>query len=232
MSNITVLLVEDHQSLAETVTDFLELAEITVDYAADGITGLHLAVTNHYDALILDVMLPGIEGFEICQKVRKEARSDVPIIMLTARDQIDDKLAGFDSGADDYLVKPFNPDELVARVKSLVRRHRGEFDQSALQVGDLVFDLATMQVKRGNEVLKVSPTGMQILKVLMKKSPEVVTKEQLTQQLWGDLVPESDVLRSHLYLLRKTIDKPFDKELLHTIPGVGLKMADEGGNKE
>jgi Response regulators consisting of a CheY-like receiver domain and a winged-helix DNA-binding domain len=227
MSNITVLLVEDHQSLAETVTDFLELAEITVDYAADGITGLHLAVTNHYDALILDVMLPGIEGFEICQKVRKEVRSDVPIIMLTARDQIDDKLTGFDSGADDYLVKPFNPDELVARVKSLVRRHRGEFDQSALQVGDLVFDLATMQVKRGNEVLKVSPTGMQILKVLMKKSPEVVTKEQLTQQLWGDLVPESDVLRSHLYLLRKTIDKPFDKELLHTIPGVGLKMADE-----
>lgn len=227
MSNITVLLVEDHQSLAETVTDFLELADITVDYAADGITGLHLAVTNHYDALILDVMLPGIEGFEICQKVRKEGRSDVPIIMLTARDRIDDKLTGFDSGADDYLVKPFNPDELVARVKSLVRRHRGEFDQSALQVGDLVFDLATMQVKRGNEVLKVSPTGMQILKVLMKKSPEVVTKEQLTQQLWGDLVPESDVLRSHLYLLRKTIDKPFDKELLHTIPGVGLKMADE-----
>ena len=228
MSNITVLLVEDHQSLAETVTDFLELADITVDYAADGITGLHLAVTNHYDALILDVMLPGIEGFEICQKVRKEGRSDVPIIMLTARDRIDDKLTGFDSGADDYLVKPFNPDELVARVKSLVRRNRGEFDQSALQVGDLVFDLATMQVKRGNEVLKVSPTGMQILKVLMKKSPEVVTKEQLTQQLWGDLVPESDVLRSHLYLLRKTIDKPFDKELLHTIPGVGLKMADEG----
>jgi DNA-binding response OmpR family regulator len=232
MSNITVLLVEDHQSLAETVTDFLELADITVDYAADGITGLHLAVTNHYDALILDVMLPGIEGFEICRKVRKEVRSDVPIIMLTARDQIDDKLTGFDSGADDYLVKPFNPDELVARVKSLVRRHRGEFDQSNLQVGDLVFDLATMQVKRGGQVLKVSPTGMQILKVLMKKSPEVVTKEQLTQQLWGDLVPESDVLRSHLYLLRKTIDKPFDKELLHTIPGVGLKMADEGENKE
>ncbi|KAA3640336.1 MAG: DNA-binding response regulator [Proteobacteria bacterium] len=134
MNNITVLLVEDHLSLAETVTDFLELAEITVDYAADGITGLHLAVTNHYDALILDVMLPGIEGFEICQKVRKEARSDVPIIMLTARDQIDDKITGFDSGADDYLVKPFNPDELVARVKSLVRRHRGEFDQSALHV--------------------------------------------------------------------------------------------------
>jgi len=231
MTNINVLLVEDHQSLAETVTDFLELANITVDYAADGITGMHLAVTNHYDALVLDVMLPGMGGFDICQKVRKEVRSDVPIIMLTARDQIDDKITGFDSGADDYLVKPFNPDELVARIKSLVRRHRGEFDQSALQVGDLVFDLATMQVKRDKQLLKVSPTGMQILKILMKKSPEVVTKEQLTQQLWGDLVPESDVLRSHLYLLRKIIDKPFEKQLLQTIPGVGLKMADEGENK-
>ncbi len=224
MSNINVLLVEDHSSLAETITDFLELAGMTVDYAADGITGLHLAVTNHYDALVLDIMLPGLDGFKICEKMRKEAQSDVPIIMLTARDRIDDKLTGFNTGADDYLVKPFNPDELVARIQSLVRRHRGEFDHKALKVGDLIFDLATMQVSRENKILKVSPTGMQILKILMKKSPEVVTKDQLTQQLWGDLVPESDVLRSHLYLLRKIIDKPFAQELLHTVPGVGLKM--------
>lgn len=227
MSNINVLLVEDHQALAETIADHLELAEITVDFAADGITGLHLAVTNSYDAIILDVMLPGMDGFEICDKIRKEAKSDVPIIMLTARDQIADKIKGFDTGADDYLAKPFNPDELIARLQSMVRRHRGEFDSKALKVGDLVFDMGTMEVTRGNHRLKVSPTGLQILKILMKKSPEVVTKEQLAQQLWGDLVPDSDVLRSHLYILRKTIDKPFDKELLHTIPGVGIKISEE-----
>ena len=226
MSNINVLIVEDHQALAETIADHLELAGFTVDFAADGITGLHLAVTNSYDAVILDVMLPGIDGFEICEKIRKEAKSDVPIIMLTARDQIVDKLKGFDNGADDYLAKPFNPDELVARLQSMVRRHRGEFDSKALKVGDLVFDMGTMEVLRENHKLKVSPTGLQILKILMKKSPEVVSKEQLAQQLWGDLVPDSDVLRSHLYILRKTIDKPFDKQLLHTIPGVGVKIAE------
>jgi len=226
MKSINVLIVEDHQALAQTIADHLEMEGFTVDFAADGITGLHLAVTNRYDAIILDVMLPGIDGFEICEKIRKEAKSDVPIIMLTARDQISDKLKGFTNGADDYLAKPFNPDELVARLQSMVRRHRGEFDSKALKVGDLVYDLGTMEVSRANQKLKVSPTGLQILKVLMKKSPEIVTKDQLAHELWGDLIPDSDVLRSHLYILRKTIDKPFKVQLLHTIPGVGLKISD------
>jgi len=223
----TVLIVEDHQALAQTIADHLEMADFIVDFAADGLTGLHLAVTNPYDAIILDVMLPGIDGFSICDKIRKDAKSDVPIIMLTARDQIGDKLKGFHNGADDYLAKPFNPDELVARLQSLVRRHRGEFDTKALKVGDLVYDLGTMEVTRAKQKLKVSPTGLQILKILMKKSPDIVTKDELAQQLWGDLMPDSDVLRSHLYILRKTIDKPFDQQLLHTIPGVGVKLAEE-----
>lgn len=221
-----ILLVEDHTALAQTIADHLELAGFTIDFAADGITGLHLAVTNPYDAIVLDVMLPGIDGFEICGKIRKDAKSDVPIIMLTARDQIGDKIKGFDTGADDYLAKPFNPDELIARLQAMIRRHRGEFDSKAMKVGDLVFDLGTMEVTRDKQKLKVSPTGLQILKILMKKSPEVVTKDQLAQQLWGDLIPDSDVLRSHLYILRKTIDKPFDQQLLHTIPGVGLKISE------
>ena len=223
----TVLIVEDHQALAQTIADHLEMADFIVDFAADGLTGLHLAVTNPYDAIILDVMLPGIDGFSICDKIRKDAKSDVPIIMLTARDQIGDKLKGFHNGADDYLAKPFNPDELVARLQALVRRHRGEFDTKALKVGDLVYDLGTMDVTRAKQKLKVSPTGLQILKILMKKSPDIVTKDELAQQLWGDLMPDSDVLRSHLYILRKTIDKPFDQQLLHTIPGVGVKLAEE-----
>ncbi len=226
MTNSNVLIVEDHNALAQTIADHLEMADFTVDFAADGITGLHLAVTNPYDAVILDVMLPGMDGFDVCEKIRKDAKSDVPIIMLTARDQIGDKLKGFDMGADDYLAKPFNPDELVARLQSMIRRHRGEFDSKALKVGNLIFDLGTMEVSREKQKLKVSPTGLQILKVLMKKSPDIVTKDQLAQQLWGDLIPDSDVLRSHLYILRKTIDKPFKTQLLHTIPGVGLKIAE------
>lgn len=227
MTSSNILIVEDHTALAETIADHLEMADFTVDFAADGITGLHLAVTNPYDAVILDVMLPGgMDGFEICEKIRKDAKLDVPIIMLTARDQIADKIKGFDNGADDYLSKPFNPDELVARLQSMIRRHRGEFDSKALKVGDLVFDMGTMEVTREKQKLKVSPTGLQILKILMKKSPEIVTKDQLAQQLWGDLIPDSDVLRSHLYILRKTIDKPFERQLLHTIPGVGLKISD------
>lgn len=226
MKSLNVLIVEDHAALAETIGDHLELADFTVDFAADGITGLHLAVSNPYDAIILDVMLPGLNGFEICEKIRTDAKLDVPIIMLTARDQIADKIKGFDNGADDYLAKPFNPDELVARLQSMIRRYRGEFDSKALKVGDLVFDMGTMEVMRAKQKLKVSPTGLQILKILMKKSPEIVTKDQLAQQLWGDLIPDSDVLRSHLYILRKTIDKPFDQQLLHTIPGVGLKISE------
>ncbi len=226
MNKASVLIIEDHKELATTIGEYLQHSGFDVDYALDGLSGLHLAVTNIYDAIVLDIMLPGIDGFAVCDKVRNEAKSDIPIIMLTARDQMDDKLKGFDTGADDYLVKPFDPKELVARLTALIKRFKGELNKSSLSVGDLIFDQATLQVSRQGKVLKVSPTGLQILKVLMLKSPEVISKERLSKELWGDLSPESDVLRSHLYLLRKTIDKPFDKQLLHTIPTIGIKLED------
>jgi len=226
MNKASVLIIEDHKELATTIGEYLQHSGFDVDYALDGLSGLHLAVTNIYDAIVLDIMLPGIDGFAVCDKVRNEAKSDIPIIMLTARDQMDDKLKGFDTGADDYLVKPFDPKELVARLTALIKRFKGELNKSSLSVGDLIFDQATLQVSRQGKVLKVSPTGLQILKVLMLKSPEVISKERLSKELWGDLSPESDVLRSHLYLLRKTIDKPFNKQLLHTIPTIGIKLED------
>ena len=226
MGQPSVLIIEDHKELAATIGEYLEHSGFVVDYAMDGLTGLHLAVTNNYDALVLDVMLPGIDGFSVCEKLRKDAKSDVPILMLTARDQRQDKLEGFEKGTDDYLVKPFDPDELVARLKSLIRRYKGELDKNIMTVGDLTFDPDSLRVHRQGQLLKVSPTGMQILKVLMKNAPSVVTKETLSRELWGDLSPESDVLRSHLYILRKTIDKPFDNQLLHTIPAVGVKLED------
>jgi len=226
MSQPSILIIEDHKDLAATIGEYLEHSGFIVDYAMDGITGLHLAVTNNYDALVLDIMLPGIDGLAVCEKLRNEAKSDVPILMLTARDQRQDKLIGFDKGTDDYLVKPFDPDELVARLKSLIRRYKGELDKNIMTVGDLTFDPDSMRVHRQDQLLKVSPTGMQILKILMKNSPNVVTKEKLSKELWGELSPESDVLRSHLYILRKTIDKPFDNQLLHTVPAIGIKLED------
>lgn len=223
MSN-SVLLVEDHKELAATTGEYLELCGYIVDYAMDGNTGLNLALENSYDALILDVMLPGADGFEICQQVRKNGKSDMPILMLTARDQLEDKLEGFDAGADDYLIKPFDFEELDARLKAIIRRHKGELDSKTLVIDQLEFDPKTMQVKRAGKLLKLSPTGLHILKLLMRKSPELVTREELERELWGDMPPNSDVLRSHLYNLRKVVDKPFDKQLIQTVPSLGLKI--------
>lgn len=222
----SILLIEDHTDIAEMVTAYLENRGFSVDYAADGVTGLHLAVSNRYDAIVLDLMLPGMDGLSVCQKIRKDARDDTPIIMLTARDTLDDKITGLDTGADDYLVKPFAIKELEARVQSLIRRSRGEMTRDVLSVGDLTVDTSTLKVERNGVALNVTPIGLKILTVLMRASPTVVTRSELERKVWGDILPDSDTLRSHLYNLRKIIDKPFDKQLLHTIQGSGYKMVD------
>jgi len=221
-----VLIVEDHADIAEMVGAYLEDRDYIVDYAADGITGLHLAVTNQYDAIVLDVMLPGMDGIEICSKIREEARSDVPIIMLTARDTLDDKVTGLDRGADDYLVKPFAIKELEARVRSLIRRHSGDIKKEILNVGDLSIDTSTLKVTRADKELVITPIGLKILSVLMRASPAVVSRRELERQVWGDILPDSDTLRSHLYNLRKVVDKPFDKSILLTVQGSGFKITD------
>ena len=226
----SLLLVEDHHDIAEMVVAYLERRDYAVDYAADGITGLHLAVSNHYDAIILDLMLPGLDGLELCKKLRTDARRDVPILMLTARDTLDDKVHGLDAGADDYLIKPFAINELEARIRALIRRHRGHVAPEVLQVGDLSLDIATLRVERGGQVLSLTPIGLKILTVLMRASPRVISRRELERQVWGDIMPDSDTLRSHLYNLRKSIDKPFTTHLLHTLPGKGYQLAetDEG----
>jgi len=221
-----VLIVEDHADIAEMVGAYLEDRDYIVDYAADGVTGLHLAVTNNYDAIVLDVMLPGMDGLEICSKIREEARSDVPIIMLTARDTLDDKVSGLDRGADDYLVKPFAIQELEARLRSLIRRHSGDIKKETLSVGDLTIDTSTLKVTREDKELVITPIGLKILSVLMRASPAVVSRRELERQVWGDILPDSDTLRSHLYNLRKVVDKPFDKNILLTVQGSGFKIVD------
>jgi len=222
-----VLLIEDHRPLAQTTTTFLESEGFDVDYAADGLSGLNIATTNHYDAIILDLMLPKLDGYSICRELRDQSKIDTPILMLTARDTLEDKLEGFRHGADDYLVKPFEQRELLARLNALIKRNRGEVSSKRLQIADLTLDTGTMQVWRNNEELQLSPTGYRILRILMRESPNVVERDALEQELWGDAIPDSDVLRSHLYNLRKSVDMPFDKALVQTIKGVGFKLIDE-----
>ena len=225
-SNASVLLIEDHRDIAEMVGGYLESRGYTIDFAEDGVTGLHLAVVNDYDAIVLDLMLPGLDGLAVCRKLREEARRDTPLLMLTARDTQQDKVPCLGAGADDYLVKPFDIQELEARVRALVRRRRGQLAAEVLKVADLSLDTGTLEVSRAGRPLTLTPTALKLLTVLMRASPRVVSRQDLEREVWGDLLPDSDTLRSHLYTLRKVIDRPFDRPLLHTVHGAGYRLAD------
>ncbi len=220
-----ILIVEDNPDILANVLDYLQLKGYSVDCAQDGLGGLHLAATQAYDLIVLDVMLPGIDGYQICKRLREDARLDVPIIMLTARDTLDDRIRGFGTGADDYLVKPFALSELHARIQAVLRRSRGGRGRE-LRVGDLSFDVETLQVRRAGKTLKPHPFGLKLLEILMRKSPAVVRREELERELWGDDCPDSDSLRSHIHQLRQIVDKPFDSPLLHTVHGIGYRLAE------
>jgi DNA-binding response OmpR family regulator len=183
---------------------------------------VRLASSESFDAIVLDLMLPGIDGIEVCRRLRQEARLTTPILMLTARDQLDDKLSGFDVGADDYLVKPFDLPELVARLEALIRRERGI--ASVYRVGDISLNLDTMEVHRGDTEIRLSRTLFDMLRILLREAPKVVPREMIERELWGDDLPDSDTLRSHLYNLRRAIDKPFDFPMIETLPGRGYRI--------
>jgi DNA-binding response OmpR family regulator len=207
------------------VGDHLERTGYEVDYAADGITGLHLAVSEEFDAIVLDLMLPGMDGLELCRKLRTEAGKATPVLMLTARDTLEDKVAGLDAGADDYLVKPFELAELDARLRAILRRAGGEVAKQILRVGDLELNTGTLEVSRGGRLLNLTPIGLKLLTALMRASPKVLSRRDLERAVWGDVAPDSDALRSHLYNLRKVIDKPFERPLLQTKAGLGYRLA-------
>ena len=221
-----VLLVEDNRGIAEMVGEDLERRGYSLDYAADGITGLRLAVENGYDIIVLDLMLPGLDGLEVCRRLRVEAKKSTPVLMLTARDTLNDKVNGLDAGADDYLVKPFAIQELEARLRALIRRERRQVSAEVLSVGDLMLDTATLRLTRGGQELQASPIGLKLLSILMREAPRVVSRTDIEREIWGDMLPDSDTLRSHLYNLRKVIDKPFERPLLHTLHSAGYRMAD------
>jgi len=218
-----VLIIEDNPDIAANLGDYLEDHGHTVDFAGDGITGLHLAIVNDFDAIVLDLALPGMDGLEVCRKLRQEAGKDTPVLMLTARDRLEDKLAGFDTGADDYLVKPFELQEVEARLNVLASRGRRR-SRRELKVGDLVYNVDTLNVTRAGTEIYLNPIGLKLLNCLMESSPNVVSRSELEMKVWGEEMPDSDSLRVHIHSLRSAIDKPFGSSMIQTRHGIGYRL--------
>lgn len=218
-----ILVIEDHKDILANICEYLTLKGCEVVGALDGLTGLNLAVTSRFDAIVLDIMLPGMDGNQVCKNLRENSSVHTPILMLTARDELSDRLTGFKVGADDYIVKPFALSELFVRIEAVARRTTGR-RKRMLQVHDLTYDLDSLEVMRGGSLLKLNPTNMAFLELLMRKSPAVVKRRELEEAVWGENTPDTDSLRSNIYLLRKAIDKSFEVPLLHTYHGVGYKL--------
>lgn len=225
-----ILVIEDNRDIAANLFDFLEAKQHIVDLAEDGPSGLHLATTNTYDAIVLDVMLPGFDGFTLCRRLRQEAHLATPVLMLTARDSLDDKIAGLESGADDYVVKPFALREVETRLRSLARRAQGAFGPALLTLGDLSFDTGTFEVRRATRRLELPPIPLKLLETLLRAAPRVVPRAELEQAVWGDSPPDSDALRAHMHILRATLDGAGESPLLHTLRGIGYRLAVSDGN--
>ena len=220
-----ILIIEDNPDIAANIGDYLDDRGHTVDFAGDGITGLHLAVVNDFDAIVLDLALPGMDGLEVCKKLRNEAGKDTPVLMLTARDRLEDKLAGFETGADDYLVKPFALQEVEVRLDALSRRGRKPVSRQ-LKVGDLKYNLDTLTVNRAGTEIDLNPIGLKLLRCLMESSPNVVSRSELEKEVWGEELPDSDSLRVHIHSLRSVIDKPFKTKLIQTRHGIGYRLVE------
>lgn len=225
---VRVLVVEDNHDICGNIAAFLEQRDYIVDFAYDGVTGLHVALTNTFDVIVLDIMLPRMDGLTFCRKLRTEADLGTPVLMLTARDTLDDKLKGFDAGADDYLVKPFALQEFHARLQALYRRSRRKGDK-VLIVEDLTLNRSTLEVHRSGRLLDLSPSGMRLLQRLMEDAPTVVARQDLEALLWADEPPDGDALRSHMYKLRQAVDRSFERPLIHTVHRIGYRMAGDAG---
>ncbi|MBS3951384.1 MAG: response regulator transcription factor [Methylomicrobium sp.] len=220
-----ILLVEDNNDLAIELADFFEAQGHSIDAAADGITALHLAIVNHYDVIVLDLNLPGIDGLTVCQRLRQEEKW-TPILMLTARDTLTDRIKGFEFGADDYLVKPFSLKELNLRLSALVRRSSGVNRSTTLTVAGLELDVKNHHVMRNGIKIDLTVIEFRILELLMRKSPHVVSRDELSRAIWQDSPTDADTLKVHIHHLRSAIDKPFEKPLLHTIRGIGYQLSE------
>lgn len=228
---INVLLVEDDIDLATTIVDYLDIEDITCDHASNGVAGLHLVESNRYQMLILDINMPKMDGLTLCSLLRDKG-IDTPVLMLTARDTLDNKLDGFEAGADDYLVKPFAMKELVARVNVLAKRRSGE--AKSLNIGNLHIDLAQKSARVAECNLKLSPIAFKLLEVLARACPNAVNRQDIMQAVWGDEQPDSNSLKVHVYHLRKELERAESQAKLVTAPGIGfaLQSINDEGNTQ
>ena len=220
---VRVLLVEDEVKMARAIRRGLEHEGYAVDVVTDGEDAVSRGSEYDYDAVVLDVMLPGLDGFSVCDALRSRGRW-APVLMLTARDAIEDRVRGLDVGADDYLIKPFAFSELLARLRALIRRGAGE-RPAALEVGDVVLDAAAHAVTRSNRAVALSPREFSLLEFLMRHPGEVVTRTQILEHVWDyDYGGLSNVVDVYVGYLRKKLEQPFDRPFIHTVRGVGYTV--------
>lgn len=218
-----ILLVEDDKHIVGFLKRGLEEEGYVVAVAYDGKEGLELARNGEFDLIILDILLPKIDGFTVCQRLRA-AGSTTPILMLTAKDDVEDRVRGLDLGADDYLVKPFAFEELLARIRALIRRSKNA-EGTILRVGDLTINLLTREVKRGERTIELTAREFELLQFLAHHPGRVFTRTQLLEHVWGyDFEYSSNIVDVYIRYLREKIDKPFDRKLIHTVRGVGYKL--------
>lgn len=224
-----ILIIEDNPDIIANLYAYLEPNGYTLDVARSGTAGLRSATSASYDAIVLDLSLPGTDGLDVCRLLRQQYHISTPVLMLTARDTVQDKVSGFAAGADDYLVKPYSLPELDARLKALLRRARNEHVQNILQFAGLKLDTSLGQASRDGQILELTPTAYKILLALLRVAPRILTRDELVLQVWGDNQPDSDALRTHIHSLRRVLDKPFTYPMLLTLPAVGYRLvtADE-----
>ncbi|MBE3025591.1 DNA-binding response regulator [Janthinobacterium sp. BJB1] len=226
-ASLSILLVEDHLAIARQVLDFLDGLRWQTDHAGTGALAVQLATRNAYDVVLLDLNLPDIDGLQVCRAIKAAAPSNVPVLMLTARDSYEDKARGFRDGADDYLTKPFDLREVALRCEALARRRQLHVRQE-MRVGPF-----TLQTRAGRAMYRDAPlpltqTGFKILLLLCREHPHAVSRSALLQALWGSQPPDSDALKSHIYALRKQLEQLGAAGVLVTIPQLGYRLAFDG----
>jgi two-component system OmpR family response regulator len=219
-----LLLVEDDAKIASFVVKGLKAAGYAVDHARDGESGLHLALTGSYDAAIIDIMLPKRDGLSVIEEIRKQ-RVKFPVIILSAKGSVDDRIKGLQTGSDDYLTKPFAFSELLARVQALIRRAGDHRESTRLAVSDLSLDLLTREVTRENKRIDLQPMEFSLLEYLMRNAGRVVSKTMIMEHVWDyNFDPQTNVVEARICRLRDKIDREFSKKLIHTIRGVGYVL--------
>lgn len=224
---IRVLVIEDNDALMANISEFLDNGRYVLDFASDGLVALHLVTTNDYDVIVMDVMLPGMSGFVLCQRIRSDLHCATPIIMMTAKDHIDDKVTGFSHGADDYLVKPFHLKELAVRIDALHRRRT--VGVSLLRAGSVEFEPGTLRIRlAGGPFVQLSGMSAHITEALMRAYPNFIAYDHLSHALWGDKEVESHTLRTHIYTLRKLLDEKLGASLIKTLHGRGYRLTSPG----